>query len=411
MQRFYDWAVSAGGISPSTGYRGTNPLNSIINAFCDPAIDPVTGDQYFYGGGHGDGSCNAVVRLRMADMSWSVAVPPTPPGVYLPNYMVSTADITYPSGALFSGPSLTSRAGWFLTEAQGLNATTDAGFVAPAPARVSTHMYGAAVYRSSSKTCHYFYNGYGACNVETGLWLPETFAVNIPGQLGAIQSNLNATLALQWGTQAIFDTVTDRAYFTLIGGGFRNHIVQFNCATHTVDSIHGCPVQLIGNASPIVQVGRKLWVFRISSNTTGTANSGAIFDLDAKTWQVFTLSGTLSGQVTNTVQESMPCWWDSRAQRIRRWNYNNATDKSMLFTIDPSAPVSGAGTVGDPTVFDQTTVSFSVAGGAWFPGTANQQIMYLYHRAVFSHAANAVVLVPRSDITGTTGKAWALRLA
>ncbi|MFY8041451.1 MAG: hypothetical protein ACOVOD_00850, partial [Rhodoferax sp.] len=142
---------------PAGSYYGTDPFNSIVNAFCDPANDPWLGAQYFYGGGHGDGSCNAVLKFDHQNLAWSLVGQPTPPSVYLPGYPNTKP---YPSGRTFDG--------WFLPASE-LPDVRDHVHAAPALARMSTHMYTAAVKRGTR--LHYFYLHYGEFDTATGQWM------------------------------------------------------------------------------------------------------------------------------------------------------------------------------------------------------------------------------------------------
>ncbi len=75
---------------PAGAYIGTAPIDAIINAYCDPAthIDGGVLIQDFYGGGHGDGTNNAVVRFNWNSLQWSMLCLPTPPSAYPPAYGV-----------------------------------------------------------------------------------------------------------------------------------------------------------------------------------------------------------------------------------------------------------------------------------------------------------------------------------
>ena len=93
---------------PPDDYLGTDPLGAIVDAYGDPAVGN-SGRLYFYGGGHGDGTCNAVVELDPAEFSYRLVGDPTPASAYPPGYLESGATPTYPSGLPFSG--------WFLPAA------------------------------------------------------------------------------------------------------------------------------------------------------------------------------------------------------------------------------------------------------------------------------------------------------
>lgn len=402
---FYTWA-NGGGIAAGS-YRGTDPFNTIINAYCDPAIDYATGNAYHYGGGHGDGTCNAVIKMAIADLAWSQVVDPTPPSVYLDDYLVTTDPIQYPSGVNFTGRTF-QLGTFFATEAEGLDGVMDAGYIAPALARASTHMYAAAVYRPSTKTCHYFYNGYGAVNVETGAW--SGYNVNLEAQIAALQSNLEVSENV-WGVSAIYDAGTDRAYFLVTGGGFRSHVAEFDCDDETVDAVYPSLGLTLTNASMFVQVGRKLYIFvNEGSYPTYTAERGCIFNLDAKTWARFDCDGdAIPAIVGSRACETIPSWYDSTAGLIRRWNYS--ASHTTFYDLDLT-PVSGTGTHADPYILTQTSRTVSIDGGS-FPGPTNQEVSYVYSRVYHDPESNCSLFIPRSDNPSSyaTGKYWAIRFS
>ncbi len=408
MSRFYDWAnqpLASGGLAQS-GYRGTNSLNSIINAYCDPAYDQTGEAAYYYGGGHGDGTCDALTKSNLRDLTWSRAADPTPPSVYLPQYLNTTAQIDYPSGVTFSGRTF--QLPTFFLDASRLDPVLDAGYIAPKLSRASTHMYAAAVYRPASKTVHYFYNGYGEVNVDTGLWTGVD--VNLEGQIKALQANL-ATTQNVWGVSAIYDAVTDRAYFMVTGGGFRNHVAQFNCTTRQVEAVYQCNVGVtMVNASAWVQVGRKLYVFcNVGSYPLFTQPGGAIFDLDAKTFKRFvTVGESIPAIVSGRLAETIPAWYDSGAGKIRRWNYSESLTR--IYTMDLT-PVGGTGTSGDPFQLAQAGQTV-LANPGTFATSAGVPVAYVYSRMLYHAPTGCVLVIPRSDASShNTGKYLALKLS
>lgn len=412
MQRFIDFAskpVSSGGMA-QLGYRGNAPLDSIVNAFCDPAIR-VEGTRvcaYFYGGGHGDGTCNAVVRLDCETMTWAVVVPPTPPSVYLPQYLNTTAPIYYPSGKQFSGAPL--QGGYFLTEDEGLDPVTDAGYIAPALSRTSTHMYGAAV--SVGDWVYYFYNGYGRANVTTGQWAGHL--VDLGAQLYAISTQYG-TGKLEWGTHAEYDPVGNRAYVTLVGSGFRNRIFEFDPTpgVEQITAVRSVGISVV-NGSNLVIVGRKLYGFcRNTSGDGATVESGFILDMDTKVSTLFTLIGDAAGPIATQYQEAIPACYDSNRGVIRRWNHNPLY-RDRILSIDLT-PEGGDGSRGSPYLLRQTarTVGLGPGFASSFGHNHANAVMFVYKRFIYHAAANVLLLlVPRSD-TGSTanGKVMALKLS
>lgn len=382
---FMAWA-NDGGI-PRGAYRGTDPFGAIVNAFCDPAVDEGNA-FYFYGGGHGDGTCNAVVKFDPGSLRYTLVGAPTPPSVYLPGYVQggSTAPLQYPSGQPADG--------WFLPDSLLPNAA-DAAHRAPALARVSTHMYGAAAMRGS--TIHYFYLTYGEFDVASGTWNGR--GVDLGAQLPAFRMQYGA-VPLQQGTMALYDKMTDRFLVTLnpgdAGGGWRNGIMIFNAATRTIESVHEVPGSLGGpmlNSFNLVQVGRELFVFSKLGNygQPQVMHQGFIFNIDTKQYKRFVLEGDSAPSTFTSaiVQETIPSFFDGTA--IRRWNYA-VGQRDKLMTIVPTA-VRGTGTATDPLVFQQTlkTLSGSITG------TANYEVMFVYKRLIWDEASGCALLLPRAE--------------
>lgn len=422
-QKFYDWAIGPNGIN-IPGARGTNPINSIVNAYCDPAIDLESGDEYYYGGGHGDGSNNSICLNRASDLTWHQVDPGTPSSVYMPLYMNTTNPIFYPGGSQFSvRPHELGT--YFLTVNEGLDPVTDAGYIAPKLSRASTHMYQGGVYRNKGgkKELHYMYNGYGKYDLNTNQWSGHN--INLEEQLAQFkrvngvwkipvppETGDGATLASSnkvWGVSAVYDKVTDRVYFLVTGGGYRNHIAQFNCDTGLIESVHVMTGFTAQNASFFCIANRKLYVFGNEGSVPRyNANRGFIFDMDSKAVVRFDTAGDIAPQIaTNIGQETIPGWYDSNRNRICRMNYSVSISTIYVLNL---TPVSGAGTHADPFILNQVAKTVTIDGGA-FPDSAGPPIMYVYGRMVFIPGADCVKFIPRSDSgSHNTGKHWALKL-
>jgi hypothetical protein len=193
------------------------------------------------------------------------------------------------------------------------------------------------------------------------------------------------------------------------GGGYRNHIAQFNYDTRLVEAVHfmSDPSLKATNASFFCQAGRKLYVFANEGTyPTYTARRGYIFDLDTKAMRRFDTGGETMPQILGSKsQETIPGWYDSNRGIICRWNYG--VSLTTIHTLNLT-PASGSGTNADPDILMQSTREVSIAGGD-FPGPTNK-VSYAFGRISFIPAADCVRLILRSETTGGTGRYWALRL-
>jgi hypothetical protein len=387
MQRFGVWCQAN---IPYYGQYGPRAMNSIINAYCDPATDEVGQAQYYYGGGHGDGTCDAVIKCDLNTLEWSLVSSPTPPSTY------PVAGV-YPSGVSTVAVAGTTAA-YYLTEAEGLDPVIDAGKIAPKLSRAVTHMYASAVFRGGKYYC--FYSGYGECDVETGTWAPEGRYIAPPSVIGPFA----------W---SVHDPVNDRAFVArTISGAPVDRIWEYNYSTRTFVATHSFPggtVQYRASVTMAVKADRKIWIW-VSSGpvyTTAIFNQGYIFDMDSKTFKQFTLTGA---DIGSTTLECTPGWWDGR--KIRRINTSNFSTRDFVFSIDPNqTPVSGTGVSPTPWVLTQTSTPI--------PSPNNGGITYTYSRIFYHPEAECAMFIPRSgdgstagDASGLTsgGKYWALRL-
>lgn len=398
------WAAS-GIATISPFYRGSNPRGAIVDAYCDPAFDPSTGCFYLWGGGHGDGTCNALIEFDARTKVYRIVSAATPPSVYLPLYATTTDRIDYPSGKYFAGgafaesPKLppANEGGFFLTVAQGLNATTDAGYIAPAMAKISTHSYAAMAVRG--REVHFFCTpSYAVCNIDTGVW--SGYGVDIGMQLYALQANLT-NLPFSHGNAAVYDATTDRFIVTLQPGDFaagnRNGVLVFDPGTKTVESFHN-QTGYLGPSPSMVLAGRKVYLFRKVGNYLDpqNMNQGSIFDIDSQSFSYFTIqsdpAGTVYSQTLN--QETIPAWYDTERGTIVRWNYEDAKGGNVHEVS--LTPLSGAGTSGSPYVLQQTVKAVSGAPTG---------VKYRY-RGHYWPAADAMLILPHA------GADWrVLRLA
>jgi hypothetical protein len=379
---FRTWALAN---IPAGSYLGTNPIDSIVNAYCDPSR--VDNKVRFFGGGHGDGTLNCVIEFDLSTLGYSLVGQPTPPAKYSPSYVTNyagPAPWTYPSGF---------NSGGFFVPVGVLTDPADTPY-GTTLARTSSHMYAAAVGRGT-KT-HYFYKQYAEFDAATGTW--DGRGVDLGALVNGVASKYGAG-EMEPGTWGIYDATTDRMFVSLVAtGGSRASILVFNPNTRSIDSIHdGGSYGYINPSSCLVPVGRKLYIFNKAStgfDQPQYMNQGLIFDMDAKTFQKFTITGDTSRSVyfDNSSQETIPCWYDG--SKIHRWNYNTA-NRAYILTLDLT-PVSGTGTSGDPFVLNQTEALMS--------GTAPTPL-YLYSRCVYVPSAGCMIVLPVANSNW-----WALRI-
>lgn len=387
---------------PAGAYQGSNPMGAMLDAYCDPAYDATGEDQLIYGGGHGDGTCNAVIAFNHRTLAYRLVGQPTPPTKYPPLYVPAVGSgrkNIYPSGAsgeggvydAFSTPPLRS-GGHFrdnLTNAADLAYNT-------ARARASSHMYGAAAVRNG--VVHYFYQTYAEFNIAAGTWAnlgdyPSNFTLYT--QLITFRPEYNS-VELQQGTMVVYDEVTDRFLVTLIpgdnGGGWRSAIFVFNPVGRVIEQVIEFTDSDYGLLSPsvnLVKVGRQLYVFTKLSGIAypnSRMHQGFILDMDTYAKKKFVLTGEQPGSEFNETtgnQESIPSFYDGVA--IRRWNYS-PTQRGFLYSVGLT-PESGTGTTADPYVLRQTQRVINNAPTA--PS-------YIYNRLIWYPAAGCAVLIPTS---------------
>ncbi len=376
---------------PAGAYQGTAPKTAIVDAFCDPAV--ASAAAYFYGGGHGDGTCNAVIKFDFSSLGYSLVGQPTPPAKYPPSYVNGGSDqpgpLTYPSG--LSGQS-------FFLDGSLLTDPADTAYITPL-ARASSHMYAAAAMRGG--VIHYFYGAYAEFNTAAGTWSGR--GVDLGAQLPAFRTQYGS-VGLQQGTVAVYDEVTDRFFVTLIpgdaGGGWRSAMLVFNPNTQTIQASieYDAAMGVMSESASVVRVGRDLYVFnkQAASFTDPQAmSSGVIFDMDAaaalsglqdgtgSVVTAFTTTGADIGTYSpSTTQETMPAWWDGIA--IRRWNYASAK-RQNIYSVNPT-PASGSGTVASPYLLTQTERVLS--------GTPPATVQTVYKRTAWDAANSRMLVLP-----------------
>lgn len=111
------------------------------------------------GGGHNDGSCNAVIKVDTRTLAYSLVGQPTPPSKYPPSYYAGgnpqPGPLIYPSGAgneiLAPGTSTPQGYSHFRND---LTDSADVSYNTPY-ARKTTHMYSSSCVRNG--VVHYFH--------------------------------------------------------------------------------------------------------------------------------------------------------------------------------------------------------------------------------------------------------------
>lgn len=115
------------------------------DAYSNPVFDYAGKAFYLSGGGHTDGSVNAVFKLDAATLKYSIVVPPTPPSAYPPAFTAPNSPVVYPSGAAN---------GFFQTTAT-LKDSADLPYAAPFAAPGVSHTYSALSFAAGKLLLHY----------------------------------------------------------------------------------------------------------------------------------------------------------------------------------------------------------------------------------------------------------------
>ncbi|HJU38544.1 MAG TPA: hypothetical protein VJ724_03160 [Tahibacter sp.] len=341
---------------PASGYYGSNPVGSVRDAYSNPLFDPAGKTYYLAGGGHNDGSLNAVFKFDAATLTYGIAVPPTPPSAYPPAFNTTQAAIVYPSG---------STTGWFQSAAT-LTDPRDLPYAAPFPARRAMHAYSGTTFHNG-KISFYYQSVVGDADVVNHTWTnlrQQTYGA----QLNAISASLGtADQYLQDGLAAATDPVTGKGWVTLNSGSAginaRSHLMRIDPATQTIERLVGAP-NVSWGAPSLAFVGRELYgvTSRQSPGNPNVSlvNSGFHFDtsIDAPTAKAFTIAGDVPVRPTSAMrQETVPIFSDDAS--VWMWNYLSEPD--ALYRVDLT-PVGGSGTGADPHVLVSTRIALDASG-------------------------------------------------
>lgn len=400
------WNTGAGAVIPSRAYRGTNPIGSIMDAYADPAYDPITKKLYFFGGGHGDGSCNALVCFDLATLTYSLECDASPTSEYPPNYLAGANNYTLPSG-LFLG-------NYFRPLSQLPN-PIDQPYAAAISKPVADHRYGSQAVRAKvgvPREIHYFYAVPKVYNLDTHAWdfdpswtEDRLWTVREVGARANIQSaglgnNIGftdqANHQLGQGTMCVYDDVTDQFLVTLVGGGYRYGFFLWDAATRTcprVVSNTGSGFQIV-ESTPMVKVGR--WVYIFTSDISlpyyqRVIDRGIRFNFDSGVIEYFNITGQSISHGVDSNQECAPCWYSAVTNRIAFWSHN-PTDKQNIYELDVGALTAGGGTGAINSAYSWTMTKSALSG------TAPSVISYKYNGVVQIPEYGLAVVLPHSTL-------------
>jgi hypothetical protein len=351
---FTTWLTA--NVSPPSGYRGSDPLAAIRDAFCNPAWDALGKAAYLFGGGHSNGSCNAVIKFDAATLRYSIVIPPTPPSAYPPAFTDPNSPITYPSG---------SNLGYFQT-ANTLTDPRDQPFAAPFAAPPATHTYaGMTAYNGKLQL---LYGNTPQADLNRATW--DVSNLNRFGpQLSTLYGGGDQRLGE--GTQAIVDTVTEKTWVVVspgsAGDNSRSYFAKIDTATGVVEA--RAPTWLTApdywgfvGAESVCIHGRQLYVLQPVSIATSYMN-GWRLDMDSAPTPSTPPKLRLIGDIprinaTNgAIQENMPCF--SNGAYVFMWNFSSEPD--VLYRVN-TAPISGDGTGSSPFLLNVTRLALPASG-------------------------------------------------
>ena len=397
------WNAGAGAVIPDRAYRGTDPIGAILNAYSAPAFDPITKTFYFFGGGHGDGSCNAVVSFHVPTLAWTLVCDASPTSEYSPNYIDGLGNYTLPSGKFI---------GNFFRPLSQLPDLIDQPYAAVVSKPLSDHRYGSQDVRAKpglSRKIRYFYAVGKTFDLETNTWVFEpSFTedrLQVVREMGAranIQtSGLGTNIGftdqvehqLKQGTMSLYDEGSDSYLVTLVGGGYRYGFFILDALTETCSRVVDNPgpgFQIL-ESMPLVQVGR--WAYLFTSDVSLTPDRvidrGIRYNFDTGAIQYFNITGvTPAYEVSaSTTQEGAPAWYSSVTNKIAIWNHN-VTDRQSVYELDVGALTAGggSGTYESPYTWAMTKSALA--------GTAPSTVAYQYK--VYEVYPGVVMIFPHS---------------
>lgn len=372
---------------PAGSFIGTDPFAAPVNAYCDPVTNGKY--QWFYGGGHGDGTNNSVTRFDWETLQYSMTAFPTPPEKYPRDYGVDRLlpANSPPGSAIQPGPLRYANGdtpGYFDPN------PVHGAYSAPFKARPSSHMYDAAVYVNGK--AYYLYGNPAVFNLNTGIW-ENVNHVDYGAQLNALSTSFgtggfNTQCSFKW------DSLTNRIWGTLVpgdGSGFRWHMVRINPITETIEAAISIGTNMIGNGSTLVAVGRWLYSFKASQtsyNSPVSFNTGFRILMDSPyTVEAIACSGTLApARNAGSGFEVLSSTYNALSNRIIRADY--AGNSGTLYEINPE-PISGAGTFADPKLLAQTSRALN--------NSLPLPAFYVYSRAMLLPNTQVLCLLPQGN--------------
>ncbi|MDI1479165.1 hypothetical protein [Polyangium sp. y55x31] len=379
---FAEWAAE--NLMPKSGYVGSAPIGAVRDAYCNPVFDHAGKAFYLFGGGHSDGSINAVFKLDAATLKYSIVVPPTPPSAYPPAYTAPNSPIVYPSGATN---------GFFQTTAT-LTDPADLPYAAPFAAPQASHTYSALSFVDGKLILHY--GPVREADVVSGTWTyldKDTYGP----QLVKFNPNYHE-LVLQSGTRTANDPATGKAWTTLVPGdaglNWRNCVLEIEPTTHKIENVVSAKWEVLGDSS-IVVGGPYVYIFTpTKSGGTATTTRGWRMDKTTRAVEHVTLTGDLpSWPEFSPKQEGIPVFYDGA--KLNFWNYSVDADRDAFFRVDLE-PKSGAGTEEDPYVLSSTREARAPSG---MPAPA------LTYDLTYISEWGVVLFLPQAS-----SKLWAIKL-
>ncbi|MDI1451821.1 hypothetical protein [Polyangium sp. 6x1] len=379
---FEAWA--AANLVPNSGYVGSGPIGSVRDAYSNPVFDHKGKAFYLFGGGHNDGSVNAVFKLDATTLKYSIVVPPTPPSAYPPAYTAPNSPIVYPSGATN---------GFFQT-AETLTDPADLPYAAPFAAPQASHTYSAMSFVNGKLIVHY--GPVRDADVVNGNWSyldKDTYGPQL------VKFNPNYfEVVLQAGTQTANDPETGKAWTTLISGdaglNWRNRVLEIEPSTHTIENVVDAKWDVWGGSS-IVVGGKYVYLFTPTlSGGSWTSTRGWRIDKTTRVVEHLTLTGDLpSWPEFAPTQEGIPVFYDGA--NVNFWNYSVDADRDAFFRV-ALEPKSGAGTEAEPYVLSSTRETRPASG---MPAPA------LTYDLTYIKEWGVVLFLPKAS-----AKLWAIKL-
>ncbi|WP_146650893.1 hypothetical protein [Labilithrix luteola] len=361
---------------PPGKYLGNEKISAIVDAYSDPTYDEKREKAFFYGGGHNDGTVNALVEFDLRRLTYALTIPPTPPIYYPPSYAAGNGGggpgpLVYPSGAA---------PGYFSST---LTDPLDLPYKAPQDAPGTTHIYGSSA-MGSDGLIRYFYAQYREVDVVAKKW-SHLGDVDLGAQLDALDYSHEP---LQQGTMAVYDAVTNRYFVTLVPGDAginkRHALIRFDPVTRKIEQ----PVIPVptGSSMDLLIVGRKIYGFGSGQGYPNTDTSaGFAYDIDNGTVDRVLVVGDTYTIASSNTQEAAPSFYHPGLGKIVRWNYGASVSSVYLLDLTPSG---GAGTAADPHKLQQTKIS--VAGKPPNP-------VLNYRRLFFDTDIGVALVLPQSN--------------